>query len=91
MLNEKIISLKYKLDDCSERKIDEISDEDYLDIENLNLNENSNMQDRAMLYIKNAKNPYAIKTKNVKILIKFKNDGLNINDCLLNIINARVQ
>lgn len=91
MTIEEITFLKNKLNECSEKNIKEIRDEEFLDVESIKYNSNDSVKDKVLFYIENSRNPYAIKTKDVKIFIKFKNDGLSINDCLLNIINAKVQ
>lgn len=81
---------KKRIEICSQKNIDEIPDEDFSLIDDIKIDLSKSIEERVLAYLSNTVNPYALKTRDIKILIKFRNNGIKFNECLLKIINARV-
>ena len=60
-------------------------------IENLNVDINLPKADRMLVFLQNVKNPYAFIVNGLKVKFEYSDKGLNINQCIENLIMNRIK
>ena len=60
-------------------------------IENLNVDINLPKADRMLVFLQNVKNPYAFIVNGIKVKFEYSDKGLNINQCIENLIMNRIK
>lgn len=83
--------LKNKLQLGKSSNIKYIDEKDMDNIENLNVDINLPKADRMLVFLQNVKNPYAFIVNGLKVKFEYSDKGLNINQCIENLIMNRIK
>lgn len=83
--------LKNKLQLGKSSNIKYIDEKDMDNIENLNVDINLPKADRMLVFLQNVKNPYAFIVNGLKVKFEYSDKGLNINQCIENLIMNRTR
>ena len=83
--------LKNKLQLWKSSNIKYIDEKDMDNIENLNVDINLPKADRMLVFLQNVKNPYAFIVNGLKVKFEYSDKGLNINQCIENLIMNRIK
>lgn len=88
---EDYAKLKTKLQLGKSRNIKYIEEKDIDNIENINVDINLPKTDRMLAFLQKVKNPYAFMVDGLKVKFEYADKGLNINQCIENLIMNRIK
>lgn len=91
LLMDEYAKLKNKLQLGKSSNIKYIDEKDMDNIENLNVDINLPKADRMLVFLQNVKNPYAFIVNGLKVKFEYSDKGLNINQCIENLIMNRIK
>lgn len=83
--------LKTKLQLGKNSNIKYIEEKDIDNIENINVDINLPKADRMLEFLQKVKNPYAFMVDGLKVKFEYSDKGLNINQCIENLIMKRIR
>lgn len=84
-------NLKTKLQTGKSKDIKCINQTDIDKIEEISINTNLSKQDRIINFLKKVKNPYIFMIDGAKVKFEYAEKGLNLNQCLENLIDNRIR
>ena len=88
---EEYTKLKTKLQLGKNSNIKYIEEKDIDNIENINVDINLPKKDRMIFFLQKVKNPYAFMVDGLKVKFEYSDKGLNINQCIENLIMNRIK
>lgn len=88
---EEYAKLKTKLQLGKNSNIKYIEEKDIDNIENINVDINLPKKDRMIFFLQKVKNPYAFMVDGLKVKFEYSDKGLNINQCIENLIMNRIK
>ena len=88
---EDYAKLKTKLQLGKGKNIKYIEEKDIDNIENINVDINLPKTDRMLKFLQKVKNPYAFIVDGLKVKFEYSDNGLNINQCIENLIMNRIK
>ena len=91
LLMEEYAKLKTKLQLGKNSNIKYIEEKDIDNIENINVDINLPKKDRMIFFLQKVKNPYAFMVDGLKVKFEYSDKGLNINQCIENLIMNRIK
>lgn len=83
--------LKTKLQLGKNSNLNYIQEKDIDNIEEINVDINMPKKDRMIRFLKKVKNPYVFMVDGLKVKFEYSDKGLNINQCIENLIMNRTR
>lgn len=83
--------LKTKLQLGKNSNLNYIQEKDIDNIEEINVDINMPKKDRMIAFLKKVKNPYVFMVDGLKVKFEYSDKGLNINQCIENLIMNRTR
>jgi len=91
LLMDEYAKLKTKLQLGKNSNLNYIQEKDIDNIEEINVDINMPKKDRMIGFLKKVKNPYVFMVDGLKVKFEYSDKGLNINQCIENLIMNRTR
>ena len=91
LLMDEYAKLKIKLQLGKNSNLNYIQEKDIDNIEEINVDINMPKKDRMIGFLKKVKNPYVFMVDGLKVKFEYSDKGLNINQCIENLIMNRTR
>lgn len=91
LLMDEYAKLKSKLQLGKNSNLNYIQEKDIDNIEEINVDINMPKKDRMIGFLKKVKNPYVFMVDGLKVKFEYSDKGLNINQCIENLIMNRTR
>jgi len=85
MTDEKITTLKNKLEDCNKIDIENVNIDDVEDISNIKIDTKKSSVERILDFLLSYENPYIFKVQNSLVKIEFSNSNVYADNCVTNV------
>ena len=91
LLMDEYAKLKTKLQLGKNSNLNYIQEKDIDNIEEINVDINMPKKDRMIGFLQKVKNPYVFMVEGLKVKFEYSDKGLNINQCIENLIMNRTR
>ena len=91
LLMDEYAKLKTKLQLGKNSNLNYIQEKDIDNIEEINVDINMPKKDRIIGFLQKVKNPYVFMVEGLKVKFEYSDKGLNINQCIENLIMNRTR
>lgn len=79
-----ILAIREQMNKMRDTGLEDIAEDELVDIQNIKIDASLSKQERIFQYLDRIKNPYCFKCDTMIVRVKFNDDGITLQDKLIN-------